>query len=146
MEKRDIWCKILSIAGTVLVVLPLLAPVVLGVVVAIGRGWFRFDYLMPAELFPAILAGGALLVVSALLARSRRRLIIWSLVIAVVLLVGSQAFAVVTGLASGRTEATGWQWAITFAGIIGYALAAAVLGVGGVLLIRDLFRGSSAAA
>ena len=146
MEKRDILGKILSIAGTVLVVLPLLAPVVFAVAAAMGGRGFRFDYFMLAELSPAILIGGALLVVSALLARSRRRLIIWSLAVAVVLLVGSQVFAVVTGMASGRTEAIGWRWGIAFAGIIGYALAAAVLVVGGVLLIRDLFRGSSAAA
>jgi hypothetical protein len=146
MESRTVIARILAIAGTVPVWLPLLAPLVFAVRSLIGRQGFRFDYFMPAELSPAILAGGALLVVSAVLARSRRRLVIASLAAAVVLLVGSQVFAVVTGLASGRTEATGWRWGITFAGIIGYALAAAALGVGGVLLIRDLFRSTQTAA
>ncbi len=36
---------------------------------------FRFDYLMPAELFPATLVGGGLLIWAALRAHSRRRLI-----------------------------------------------------------------------
>ncbi len=146
MERRSVLAKTFAITGTVLVWLPLLAPVVFAVAAAMGGQGFRFDYLMPAELFPAILVGGALLVASAFLARSRRSLVVGALAVAVVLLVGSQVFAVVTGMASGATEATGWRWGIALGGIIGYALAAAVLGVGGVLLIRDLFRSSSAAA
>jgi len=64
----------------------------------------------------------------------------WSLVAAVVLLVGSQVAAVLTGLASGKTEPAGWQWMLTLAGIVGYELCEVLLGVTGILLIRDLFR------
>jgi hypothetical protein len=146
MERLSVLTKTFAIAGTALVWLTLLAPLVFAATAAIGGRGLRFDYLMPAELFPAILVGGALLAASAFLARSRRTLVVGALAVAVVLLVGSQVFAVATGMASGAAEATGWRWGIAFAGIIGYALAAVVLGVGGVLLIRDLFRGSSAAA
>jgi len=67
----------------------------------------------------------------------------WGLGIAVSLLVGGQALAVVTGLASGDTEPTGWQWALVLASIGTYSLALVVIGVGGVLLVRDLFKPAS---
>jgi hypothetical protein len=103
---------------------------------------FRFDYLMPAELFPVALAGGLLLIWAALRARSRQRLIGWGLVIAAGLLVGGQALAVVTGLASGETEPVGLWWALVLASLVIYTLALVDMGVGGVLLLRDLFRTS----
>jgi hypothetical protein len=62
MEKRDAFTKVLAIVGTVLVWFPILAPVLLSVVVLIKGRVFHFDYLMPAELFPAILVGGGLLI------------------------------------------------------------------------------------
>lgn len=142
MEKKGVLTKILAIVGTVLVWFPILAPVLLSVAVIIKERMFRFDYLMPAELFPATLVGGGLLIWAALRARSRRRLIGWGLGIAVGLLVGGQVLAVVTGLASGETEPAGWWWALVLASIIVYSLALVVIGVGGVLLLRDLFKPS----
>jgi hypothetical protein len=60
--------------------------------------------------------------------------------IAVGLLVGGQVLAVVTGLASGETEPAGWWWALVLASIVVYSLALVVIGVGGLLLLRDLFK------
>jgi len=140
MEKKDVLTKILAIAGTVLVWFPILAPVLLSVAVIIQERIFRFDYLMPAELFPVSLAGGCLLLWAALRRRSRRRLIGWGLGIAVGLLVGGQALAVVTGLASGETEPAGWWWALVLASIVVYSLALVAIGVGGLLLLGDLFK------
>jgi hypothetical protein len=142
MEKKGVLTKILAIVGTMLVWFPILAPVLLSVAVIITERMFRFDYLMPAELFPATLVGGGLLIWAALRARSRRRLIGWGLGIAVGLLVGGQVLAVVTGLASGETEPAGWWWALVLASIVVYSLALVVIGVGGVLLLRDLFKPS----
>ncbi len=140
MEKKGVLTKILAIAGTVLVWFPILAPVLLSAAVIITEHIFRFDYLMPAELFPAALTGGGLLIWAALRARSRWRLIGWGLGIAAGLLVGSQELAVVTGLASGETEPAGWWWALVLASLVVYSLALIVIGVGGVLLLRDLFK------
>ena len=55
MVKKDVLTRILAIAGTVLVWLPILAPALFSVVAVIQEGTFRFDYLMPAELFPSVL-------------------------------------------------------------------------------------------
>jgi hypothetical protein len=81
-----------------------------------------------------------LLLWAALRARARRGLIIGSLSSAVILLVGGQALAVVTGLASGRTEPAGWPLALVLASLILFVLALIALAVGGVLLLRDLFK------
>ncbi len=140
MEKKDILTKSLAIAGTVLVWVPTLAPALFSATSLIQARMFRFDYLMPAELFPVALVGGVLLLWAALRARARRGIIGRSLGSAVVLPVVGQVIASVTGLASGRTEPTGWQWALVLAFLALYVLALVILGIGGVLLLRDLFK------
>jgi hypothetical protein len=42
-------------------------------------------------------------------------------------------------LASGETETGGWQWILVLASLGTYSLALVVIGIGGVLLVRDLF-------
>lgn len=140
MEKKGALTKTLAVAGTVLAWFPILAPVLLSVIVILQARILRFDYLMPAELFPAALVGGGALLWGALRARSRRRLIAWSLGLAVALLAGSQGLAVVTGLASGEAKPAGWQLAMVVAPLAGYGLALVAMGVGGALLLGDLFR------
>ena len=144
MENKGILTKVLAILGIVLVWLSLLAPVFF----AIGGLFtkpgfpFQFDYLMPAELFPLVLVGGGLLLWAALRLRSRRKLIPWGLGSAVVLPLAGSVLAAVTGLADGRIEPGGWQSALVLAMLVGYILAVVVIGVGGVLLLRDLFSGN----
>jgi hypothetical protein len=140
MASRGVLTKTLAIVGTVLVWLPLLAPVLFSLVRYFQGRVFLFDYLIPAELFPMVLVGGGLLLWAALRARLHRGLIGWDLGIAVVLLVSGQALAVVTGLASGEIEPVGWQWVLVLGSIVGYTLAILLIGVGGLLLLRDLFK------
>jgi hypothetical protein len=140
MGNKDIFTRTLAAAGTVLVWLPVLAPIVFSAGLLIRAGILRVDYLMPAELFPLALLGGGLLLWAALRARSRRGLIGGSLAGAVILPVAGQVIASLTGLASGRTEPDGWQWALVLAARALYVVALVVLGVGGVLLLRELFR------
>jgi hypothetical protein len=140
MDKKDTLTKVLAVVGTVLVWFPVLVTVILSVVGSIRSRVFRFDYLMPAELFPVAFVGGGLLLWAATRARSRRRLIGWGLGCIVTLLVGGQAFAVATGLASGETEPVGWIWTLVIASLVGYWLALVEIGTSGVLLVRDLFQ------
>ena len=140
MGKKDVFTKILAITGTVLVWCPILAQILFSATFSIARGMLRFDYLMPAEMFPFALAGGGLLLWAALRARSHRAWIGWGLGIAVGLLVGGQALAVVTGLASGETEPAGWPWLLVLASLAIYTLAVLAMGIGGILLLRDLFK------
>ena len=140
MNRKGTLTKLLAIVGTALAWLPLLAPVLLSLALFAGSGLLRFDYLMPAELFPVALTGAGLAFWAALRARSRRGLIGGGLVVAAGLLVGGQALAVVTGLASGQTKPEGLWFVLVLASIVIYSLALAVIGVGGALLLRDLFK------
>ena len=140
MEKKDVLTKILAVFGTVLMWLPVLAPIILGVGSLVFAGIFRFDYLMPAEMFPSAVLGGAMLLWAALRTHSHRKLIGWGLVTAVVMLFGGQAIAVVTGLASGETEPTTWLMALVLGPLVIYALLLAAVGVGGAWLVRDLYK------
>lgn len=142
MSKKDGLTQLLAIAGAALVWFPILTPAVLSAVSLVTRPVFRFDYLMPAELFPVALPGGGLLLWAALRARARRGLIGWGLAIAIVALVGGQALAVVTGLASGAAEPAGVWWALVLGAIAVYTLALVVLGLAGIRLLRDLFKAS----
>jgi hypothetical protein len=140
MENKGTFTKILAIAGTVLVWFPILAPVLISIIFFVQEGIFRLDYLMPAELFPFALAGGLLLLWAAIRARSQRGLIGWGLGIAAGLLIGGQALAEATGLASGETEPTGWPWALVIGSLIAFIMALIAVGVGGILLLKDLFK------
>jgi hypothetical protein len=140
MEKKDILTKTLAIFGTVLVLLPVLAPFILGFASLARDGKYHLDYLMPAELFLSALVGGPLLIWASMRAHSHRRLIGWGLLAAVLLLAGAQALATITGLASGETEPTNALIALVLTPILIYALMLAVVGVGGALLTRDLYR------
>jgi hypothetical protein len=83
---------------------------------------------------------GVLLIWAALRAHSRQRLIGWGVGIAASLLVGGQVIAVVTGLASGKTEPVGWLWILVLASLVIYSLALVATGFGSILLSRDLFK------
>lgn len=58
MNNRGGFTKGLAAAGTVLVFLPLLAPLFFGIIRLVQAGIFQVDYLMPAELLPLVLIGG----------------------------------------------------------------------------------------
>jgi hypothetical protein len=140
MEKKNVLTKVLAIAGTLLLWLLILAPVIFSVISFIQGRIFHFDYLMLAELFPLVIVGSGLLLWAALRARSRVKLIGWSIGAAVGMLVLSQALAAATGLASGRIEASGIWWGLVLALLAAFDLAVAAIAVGGILLVRDLMK------
>jgi len=140
MKKNDILTQILTILGTVLVWIPLLAPTFFSLIFFVRTRMLRFDYLMPAELFPLALIGGGLLLWAAWRSKLHKKLIGWSLGIAVGSLFASQGLAVVTGLASGEIEASGMWFVLVVALLAVYVIALIVMAVGGILFLRDLFR------
>ena len=132
MYKRDSLAKVLLVAGTLLVWASILAPVVLGFIPLVTDGIYRFDYLMPAELGPVIFIGGVLLFWVAIRAKSQRGIIAWGFCIA--------AGSIATLNAFGDVEPGSLRWAIVVGLLIVYSLAIAVMGVGGVLLWRNLYK------
>jgi hypothetical protein len=103
-------------------------------------GRWLLDYLMPAELFPLAAAGACALVAASYLARSRARFFAVAIAVGLAAIFGGAGLAEVTGLANGEIEPAGWQWALVTACLGVYALCVIAMGVGGVLLLRDLFK------
>ena len=140
MEKKTALTKLLAIAGTVLVWFPLVAPILLSLILFLQRQIWRIDYLMPAELFFSFLLGSGLLLWATLRAHAQVKLVAWGLGFAVLMLFAGQAIAVATGLASGEAEPAGWRLGIVIASLIVYIGGMIVVGLGGIFLIRDLFK------
>jgi hypothetical protein len=141
MGKRDLFTKAMAILGSIGMWIPILAPCLFSLLAfSENRHVFRFDYLMPLELFPLMLAGGAFLIWAAIRARAYVKWLSWSVGVAAGLLVTGQLLAVLMGWASGRTQPSseGILIAQIFIGI--YILAITVAGVGGILLIIKIFK------
>lgn len=146
MENKGTFTKILAVAGTILAWLPILAPILFSALLFLRAHILRVDYLMPAELFFLVIIGGGLLLWAAVRSRLNWKLFGWTLGIAAALFFGMQAIAVVTGLADGTTPMGGWQWMLVLGILALYTAVVVVVGVGGVLLVRDLFRHGPLAA
>ena len=138
MENRGVLTKVLAWVGTVLVWFPILFTIATSAIGTISSRMLRLDWLMPAEFFPVALVGALLLLWAAQRARSQQKLIGWGLGAAVAFLIGGQALAVVSGLASGAVGPTGSAWALVVTSIALYSLALIEIGVAGVLLVRNL--------
>ncbi len=140
MNNRGVFSKILAVAGTIMVWLPILAPILMTAIRLLQGGAFNFDYLIPAELFVVALIGGGSLILVARRERLRWRLIGWGLGIAAGMLGAGQVVAAATGLASGEAQAAGWPLAVVRGTIYVYILALVITGIGGIILLSRLFR------
>lgn len=139
LGKKNTFTKVLAVVGTALVWFPVVFTLAIAAISSIPDRVLRFDYLLPAELFPVVLVGSLLLLWAALRARSHQKIIALGLGAMLVFLIGGQAIAVFTDLASGAAEATGWPWALVLASLVLYSLALMATGVAGVMLVKKLF-------
>lgn len=142
LRQHDRLTPVLAIAGTVLLWLPILAPILFMLRPLISAGVVHFDYLMPAELFLVALVGGGLALWASVRARSRTTILGWTMGIAFVALAGGQLWALASGLATGATPAAGWQWWLALASIAVYAVGVLFAAVLGTMLVVELLRRS----
>jgi peptidoglycan/LPS O-acetylase OafA/YrhL len=139
LKNKGTATKVICIAGTLLTWLPIAFTVLTSAVGTIATGRFHFDYLMPAELFPAAIAGAVLLLWAAWRSGLRFRMIGLSLVLAVLFLAGVMAIASLTGLATGETEPAGMPLIAVMSCLALYTVSLIAVGTGGILLWRDLY-------
>jgi len=132
MEKKNSLSKTLTIIGTILVWLPIAAPFIFGFISLSMDGVYRFDYLMPAEFGFLAFTGGFLLLLAAIRTRKRLAIIAWGLGIAV----GTLAVIMQVGGVMPDTL----EYALVVGMLVLNSLAIILMGIGGVLLWRDLFR------
>jgi hypothetical protein len=140
MQKINLPQRILTITGTVLVLLPVVAPTVFAFAALFTRHQFLFDFLMPGELFPVVLIGAVLLLICAFLRKEHRALISGLFSAALILLFGSQGLAVITGVADGSTAEGTWQFYLIVGLFILYDLVVIAIGVFGIFQIRKVFQ------
>jgi hypothetical protein len=140
MKSRNVFTKIFALTGVILVWIPLIFTVLTAITGSIVNRKFLFDYLMPAELSPLALAGTILLLLASTLAHAYRKPVRLGAVAAVLFLIGSQTLAVVTGLASGTAEPTGWVFVSVIVLINLYSISTVGLGAIGILLNKVVYR------
>ena len=142
MGKKLLLSKILAIAGTVLLLFPILAMLVTGIVGSLRRGWIMVDYMLPAELGIVVIAGAASVLVAAILAKKYVKCVVWTIVATVGLIAACTGLAAVTGLASGRVQTPEVPviYGIVIGALIAFDVAVALLGVLGILLSKALFK------
>lgn len=146
MARRDLWTRILAVAGTVAIWLPTAAPLLLTTIFFFDTGELRYDFMMPAELMLLALVGGLLMLWAAFRARAYRAWVGGGLIAAAVGLLGAQGLAVALGLAHGDVEPTGWRVVVVLGLLFVYNIMLVVLGVVGVLLCRRVFGAGAAQA
>lgn len=138
MKSKSFLTKVLTLIGLFFVWIPIIFPVIISVIKLIVSGRFRFDFLMPAEMFPIIFIGATILLWSSKRTGYYKKHIGLGLLSAVVFLVGAQGLAVLTGLASGAIELKGWPFVLVIATIIIYNFAVIEIGVVGLYLIKKI--------
>jgi hypothetical protein len=112
--------------------IPIFAPFIFGFVSLVTSGIFRFDYLMPAELGISVFIGGALLLWGAIRVKSRQGIVAWGL--------GIAAGSIFILNAFGDVEPGSLRWVIAVGLLITYSLMTLLMGVGGILLWRNLSK------
>lgn len=130
--------RVLAIVGAVVAALPVAAMLATSLVGSLVRGRFLMDYLMPAELGPALAVGALLLLIAAWRARRDLAAVATVAVTALVAFAAMSAFAVWTGLADGTHEPEGWRLVVVLIPLAVYLLAAAALPLVGWHLARAL--------
>ncbi|NCU31443.1 MAG: hypothetical protein EOM23_00585 [Candidatus Moranbacteria bacterium] len=139
-KKKSALSKVFAIAGTVLLIAPILFLLVISVVGSIADNRILFDYLMLAELFPIVALGLVLLFLASMLSRTLSKWIGWCSAAALILLAGAQMFATASGLATGALSMDSIAFVIVVCAIALYNLLIVTIAVLGILLIKRLFE------
>lgn len=138
MKNKLVICKILTFIGLILVWVPIIFPIIFSIIRLIQSGRFRFDFLMPAEMFPIVFLGAVLLLWVSKITKYYTKQIGLGLILAIVFLVGGQGLAVITGLASGAIEPKGWTFVLVIITIALYDLMVIGIGVVGLYLLKKV--------
>ncbi len=143
MKNNPILMKIFAALGSALILLPILFTIITGIAGTISSKSLRLDYLMPAELFPAVIIGTILLFIVALKIRKFQRLIGFAALAMVFFLFGGQGIAVASGLASGEIPNTGFYWILVISFIAAYDFIVLGLCIVSLLIVKQVFKKTS---
>lgn len=115
MGKRDSFTKTLAIAGIVLLLAPVLAPVVFSLGTFGSPRGYTIDYLMPFEFYPVALVGMILVLWASLRGRLHRM----GVGISIGLMIGGVVLGAVaanlTGIANSVETLEAWRYGVVIA-------------------------------
>jgi undecaprenyl pyrophosphate phosphatase UppP len=137
---RYLLTKSMVILGVSLTWFPILATLVIAVIGSISEQSFRLDFMMPAELGLFSILGTGLLLWAAIRLRSMIKPIAWSLALMIILLLGSQALAVASGLASGERPPSDPMFYLVTAMLTLYSLILVIPAILGARLLPETFK------
>ena len=133
--------KILAVIGTILMYFSILTPILVSIQRSTIWRKFMYDYQMSSELIPTALIGGAILLWAALRSHSRQKFIGYGISMAM-------SFPIMLGLI--KIKIIGWNLyrgtpvgitpILLIATFYIYEVALITLGIGGMLILRDLFK------
>lgn len=141
MADRQRAAFVCAVTGSVLLWIPIGLMIVTAIIGSLSAGKLLMDYLMPAELFFLVLAGWVLLIIGSALSQTMRGPVVIIGAASVVVLIGSQILAVVSGFASGVVPAEGPFWYLVLGMLILYDLLVIVLGILGIRLSYEVKTG-----
>lgn len=141
MADRQRAAFVCAVTGSVLLWIPIGLMIVTAIIGSLSAGKLLMDYLMPAELFFLVLAGWILLIIGSALSQTMRGPVVIIGAASVVVLIGSQILAVVSGFASGVVPAEGPIWYLVLGMLILYDLLVIVLGILGIRLSYEVKAG-----
>lgn len=139
MKIKTFLIKIFVVLGMISVLFPIFFSLLTGIIGTIRDKAFRFDFLIPLELFIFIILGGVLLTYVAYKQRKRFGLTLTELILTIVTLALSQLIAVVSGLAADRSGKPVYIWVIITTLIISYWVCCIGLIISGIRLAREIF-------
>ena len=138
--KKIFLTRSLVIAGVILTWFPILATLITAVFASIIERSFLFDFLMPAELGVFAILGTSLLLWAAIRLKSMIKPIAWSLALMIILLFGSQALAVATGLATGERPSSDAMFYVVMGMLMMYSVILILPAILGTRLLRQAFK------
>lgn len=141
--KKNLFTKILAGSGTALSWFPILATLLIAIIGSIVSQRVLFDFLMPAELALFAILGGGMLVWASIRLHTRVMGIAGTYALMLIMLIGGQAIAVLTGLASGDLPMTSWVFYLVAGMLILYIIFLILLAVLGIHLCRQVFKSTA---
>jgi hypothetical protein len=138
MKFKEQALRIATLLGTFLLLAPIIFMLILSIFPLVKEGKLLIDFLIPLEVFPIVLAGTGILTLIACKTNIYKKRICSMAILLVIMFVGGQYIAVLTGIADGGTPATGWPLIIVFTSIIIFDVLTVIIGIHGIYTYKKL--------
>ena len=137
---KRIFLIIMAIFGSFLSLLPSFLTIIVSLAHFVKSGKFLFDYLIPAELFPAPMTGAFLIAMAALMEQLNIKRLSSAFITMIVSLATALGIAYFSGMSSGARAAQGLPFIAAVVFIALYSISTIWVGYEGVRIARKLIK------